>query len=188
MLMLCAACRSVSRSAHERRTGLRQVSAGAGPFGITPGHGCSRTTVGRSARATISSSPWWTGSKASRRRSRRCSRGPWCKPGRSACAGKGNRRCSSITVATAASCAAPATGRRARQRSLPLRCPPDYTADQGARFEIHFEKARGFYGEESKPFKARLQNGLGRSTTSRLLMTPTACGYEGIWHVDPRHS
>jgi RecA-family ATPase len=37
-----------------------------------------------------------------------------------------------------------------------MRKPPDYQADQGARFEIHFEKARGFYGPEAEPFEARL--------------------------------
>ena len=39
---------------------------------------------------------------------------------------------------------------------LALRKPPDYQADQGARFEIHFEKARGFYGPEAEPFEVRL--------------------------------
>lgn len=37
-----------------------------------------------------------------------------------------------------------------------LRRPNDYTPDQGATFEVHFEKARGIYGEETKPFEARL--------------------------------
>ena len=37
-----------------------------------------------------------------------------------------------------------------------LRKPPDYQADQGARFEIHFEKSRGFYGPEAEPFEVRL--------------------------------
>lgn len=37
-----------------------------------------------------------------------------------------------------------------------LRKPLDYQADQGARFEIHFEKARGFYGPDAEPFEARL--------------------------------
>ena len=37
-----------------------------------------------------------------------------------------------------------------------LRRPPDYQADQGARFEVHFEKARGFYGPDAEPFEARL--------------------------------
>jgi putative DNA primase/helicase len=39
---------------------------------------------------------------------------------------------------------------------IALRRPPDYQADQGARFEIHFEKARGFYGPDAEPFEARL--------------------------------
>lgn len=39
---------------------------------------------------------------------------------------------------------------------MALRKPPDYLADQGARFEIHFEKARGFYGPEAEAFEARL--------------------------------
>jgi len=37
-----------------------------------------------------------------------------------------------------------------------LRRPPDYSADQGCRFEIHFEKARGFHGSEAEPFEAKL--------------------------------
>ena len=37
-----------------------------------------------------------------------------------------------------------------------LRKPPDYQADQGARFEIHFEKSRGFFGSEAEPFEVRL--------------------------------
>src|SRR5262245_34452334 len=32
-----------------------------------------------------------------------------------------------------------------------LRKPPDYSPDQGARFEVHFEKTRGFHGDEAKP-------------------------------------
>jgi AAA domain len=37
-----------------------------------------------------------------------------------------------------------------------LRRPPDYEADQGARFEVHFEKARGFYGADAGPFEVSL--------------------------------
>jgi len=37
-----------------------------------------------------------------------------------------------------------------------LRQPGDYTPDQGAIFEVHFEKARGIYGEDTKPFEAKL--------------------------------
>ena len=37
-----------------------------------------------------------------------------------------------------------------------LRRPPDYQAAQGARFEVHFEKTRGFHGPDAEPFEARL--------------------------------
>ena len=40
---------------------------------------------------------------------------------------------------------------------MSLRRPADYQPDQGARFEVHFEKARGFYGDEAKPFEARYE-------------------------------
>jgi AAA domain/Helix-turn-helix domain of resolvase len=39
---------------------------------------------------------------------------------------------------------------------ISLRKPPDYTADQGCRFEVVFEKNRGFYGEDAASFEARL--------------------------------
>jgi putative DNA primase/helicase len=39
---------------------------------------------------------------------------------------------------------------------ISLRRPPDYSPAQGARFEVHFEKARGFYGPEAEPFETRL--------------------------------
>jgi len=37
---------------------------------------------------------------------------------------------------------------------ISLRRPSDYRPDQGARFELHFEKARGFYGDDARPFEA----------------------------------
>ena len=37
-----------------------------------------------------------------------------------------------------------------------LRRPPDCSADQGCRFELRFEKSRGFHGQDAKPFEARL--------------------------------
>lgn len=40
---------------------------------------------------------------------------------------------------------------------IALRRPSDYTPDQGARFEVHFEKARALYGEDVDPIDARLQ-------------------------------
>lgn len=42
---------------------------------------------------------------------------------------------------------------------ISLRHPTDYNAQEGARFEIHFEKARGIHGEDVKPFEAQLVTG-----------------------------
>ena len=41
--------------------------------------------------------------------------------------------------------------------SISLRRPEDYTPAEGARFEVHFEKHRGFYGEDAAPFEAKLE-------------------------------
>jgi putative DNA primase/helicase len=41
---------------------------------------------------------------------------------------------------------------------IALRKPADYSAEIGACFEIHFEKARGLYGDEIKPIEARLES------------------------------
>jgi putative DNA primase/helicase len=40
---------------------------------------------------------------------------------------------------------------------IALRQPMDYHPDQGARFEVHFEKHRGFYGSDAQPFEARYE-------------------------------
>jgi putative DNA primase/helicase len=47
---------------------------------------------------------------------------------------------------------------------IALKKPDDYHADQGARFEVHFEKARHFSGPDARPFEARM-------------------GDDGVWHV-----
>ncbi|MFY0183850.1 AAA family ATPase [Stenotrophomonas rhizophila] len=39
---------------------------------------------------------------------------------------------------------------------IALRRPGDYTPDEGARFEVHFEKARALYGEDVAPLEATL--------------------------------
>lgn len=39
---------------------------------------------------------------------------------------------------------------------LKLSRPEDYTQEQGARFRVEFDKARGFYGDSAAPFVARL--------------------------------
>ena len=40
---------------------------------------------------------------------------------------------------------------------MALRPPADHAPADGARFEIHFEKARGLYGEQVKPIEARFE-------------------------------
>jgi hypothetical protein len=40
---------------------------------------------------------------------------------------------------------------------MALRRPVDYDPRQGARFEIHFEKARGLHGDAAEPIEARLE-------------------------------
>jgi hypothetical protein len=39
---------------------------------------------------------------------------------------------------------------------ISLKHPDDYKPDQGAHFEVHFEKAREFFGKSAKPFIAQL--------------------------------
>ena len=40
-----------------------------------------------------------------------------------------------------------------------LKRPSDYEASEGARFEVHFEKARGFTGDDAEAFEAALVDG-----------------------------
>lgn len=37
--------------------------------------------------------------------------------------------------------------------------PGDYSPEEGARFEVHFKKSRGIYGDDVKPFEAKLITG-----------------------------
>jgi hypothetical protein len=46
---------------------------------------------------------------------------------------------------------------------LRLRHPADYSPDEGARFEVHFEKCRALLGQSAKPFEARLETIDGRA-------------------------
>jgi hypothetical protein len=41
--------------------------------------------------------------------------------------------------------------------SMALKRPADYQAEEGARFEVHFEKYRNGAGDEAKPIEARLE-------------------------------
>jgi putative DNA primase/helicase len=40
---------------------------------------------------------------------------------------------------------------------ISLRRPDGYEPTEGARFEVHFEKSRGFTGADAVPFEASLQ-------------------------------
>jgi hypothetical protein len=42
---------------------------------------------------------------------------------------------------------------------ISLKRPLDYDASEGARFEVHFTKSRGFFGDDAAPFEARLIDG-----------------------------
>lgn len=39
---------------------------------------------------------------------------------------------------------------------ISLRRPINYDASEGARFEVHFTKSRGFFGDDARPFEAQL--------------------------------
>ena len=54
--------------------------------------------------------------------------------------------------------------------SISLRHPADYSPVEGARFEVHLEKARGVHGDAAKPFEAKLEVRDGRAVwTTREL-------------------
>jgi hypothetical protein len=50
---------------------------------------------------------------------------------------------------------------------LSLTRPPGYDAAEGARFEVRYSKSRGFWGEDTEPFEARLID--GRWITSEIV-------------------
>ena len=64
--------------------------------------------------------------------------------------------------------------------------PSDYQPTEGARFEVHFDKARGLYGDETKSFEAQMETRDGevfwttkdmdKRTTERV----AACLNEGL--------
>jgi putative DNA primase/helicase len=54
--------------------------------------------------------------------------------------------------------------------SISLRRPADYAPTEGAKFEVHYEKIRGVYGEAAKPFEATLEtrDGVAKWSTREL--------------------
>jgi putative DNA primase/helicase len=59
---------------------------------------------------------------------------------------------------------------------IALRRPTDYQADQGARFEVHFEKARGFHGDDARPFEARYEERDGAALWTRTEIVDVEMG------------
>ena len=51
--------------------------------------------------------------------------------------------------------------------SISLRRPSDFKSEEGARFEIHYEKVRGVYGEKIAPFEAKMETRDGTSWSMR---------------------
>src|SRR5262249_10248076 len=51
---------------------------------------------------------------------------------------------------------------------MSLRRPADYSPDQGARFDVHFEKTRGFHGTSAQPFEARYEVRDGAASWTRI--------------------
>jgi putative DNA primase/helicase len=51
-----------------------------------------------------------------------------------------------------------------------LRRPSNYRAEQGARFEVHFEKGRGIHGDDARSFEAQYeeQNGVALWTRTEI--------------------
>ncbi len=48
--------------------------------------------------------------------------------------------------------------------TIQLKRPKDYEPEDGARFEVHFTKHRGFTGDDAAPIEAKLTtDGLGRA-------------------------
>lgn len=57
-----------------------------------------------------------------------------------------------------------------------LKHPINYTSDQGALFEVHFEKARHLYGEDIEPFEAQLvTDGSGKQYWQVKLQGQSTC-------------
>jgi putative DNA primase/helicase len=54
---------------------------------------------------------------------------------------------------------------------IALRRPADYSPQQGARFEVHFEKSRGFHGDAAQPFEAQYEVREGAGVWTRKALT-----------------
>jgi putative DNA primase/helicase len=65
---------------------------------------------------------------------------------------------------------------------IALRRPADYEPSHGARFEVHFTKSRGFYGDDASPFEAHFSgdtwaiNEINRADDDNALISLKAQG------------
>jgi putative DNA primase/helicase len=59
---------------------------------------------------------------------------------------------------------------------ISLRRPQDYQPEQGARFEVHFEKSRGFFGDDARSFEARYEERDGAAIWSRTEIAEAELG------------
>ncbi|MDO4576271.1 MAG: AAA family ATPase [Planctomycetia bacterium] len=56
--------------------------------------------------------------------------------------------------------------------AIALRRPDNYSPEDGCRFEIHFKKARGFFGERAAPFEVRLRGGEWETSEIQTATSP----------------
>lgn len=67
--------------------------------------------------------------------------------------------------------------------------PDDYAASEGARFEVFYEKTRGFYGDDAKEFEARLETRDGAAFwTTRDMEDARAARIADLLREDPKMS
>jgi putative DNA primase/helicase len=59
---------------------------------------------------------------------------------------------------------------------ISLRRPQDYQPEQGARFELHFEKSRGFFGDDARSFEARYEERDGAALWTRTEIADAELG------------
>jgi putative DNA primase/helicase len=67
---------------------------------------------------------------------------------------------------------------------LALKHPADYSSDQG----VHFEKARGVYGDDARSFEAKYEVRDGQAMWSRTEIADvelTCRGRHARWSFDP---
>ena len=70
---------------------------------------------------------------------------------------------------------------------IALRRPEDYKASEGARFEVHFEKTRGFTGPDAEPFEATLIEGGWATREPRRRARRAGLGTPPAGHKAARH-